>query len=207
MLAGEMKTSRQYVRLRLGHEYSGGWLVSSPRNLPGVEYELHAACLARSPLEALNKLSKAGFLPCSQPPKMPRMSDADWELMLYKDHPVPLTVTPSQLRTLSRDPNGTGFRVPSASSVRLILSLTVLLNCGCALMQLWICRSGSLHELRGQLLSVWSGDSEDEEQFVPAQWIGAPSAYADVSEPGSDQSETVSAASQCSETASEEEQP
>ncbi|CAL1157348.1 unnamed protein product, partial [Cladocopium goreaui] len=36
----------------LGHEYSGGWLVSSPRNLPGVEYELHAACLARSPLEA-----------------------------------------------------------------------------------------------------------------------------------------------------------
>ena len=42
------------ARRRLGHEYSGGWLVSSPRNLPGVEYELHAACLARSPLEALH---------------------------------------------------------------------------------------------------------------------------------------------------------
>lgn len=28
--------------------------MSSPRNLPGVEYELHAACLARSPLEALH---------------------------------------------------------------------------------------------------------------------------------------------------------
>mmetsp|Transcript_70794 Transcript_70794/g.156182 ORF Transcript_70794/g.156182 Transcript_70794/m.156182 type:complete len:243 (-) Transcript_70794:24-752(-) len=118
-LVHEMKTSRQYVRLRLGHEYSGGWLVSSPRNLPGVEYELHAACLARSPLEALNKLSKAGFLPCSQPPKMPRMSDADWELMLYKDHPVPLTVTPSQRSSSRREPNGTWRGVPKASSVRL----------------------------------------------------------------------------------------
>ena len=27
--------------------------MSSPRNLPNVDYELHAACLARSPLEAL----------------------------------------------------------------------------------------------------------------------------------------------------------
>ncbi|CAK9050546.1 unnamed protein product [Durusdinium trenchii] len=78
-LIHEVKTSRQFVRLRWGHEYSGGWLVSSPRNLAGVDYELHAACLARSPLEALNKLSKAGFLPCSRPPKM-----------MYKDHPVPL---------------------------------------------------------------------------------------------------------------------
>lgn len=73
-----------------------------------------------------------------------------------------------------------------------ILGLTLLLNCGMALMQLWICRSGSFGgELRG-LLSVWSGDSEDEEQFVPAQWIGT-SAYSDASGP--------------SGSASEEEQP
>ena len=24
---------------RYGHEYSGGWIISSPRNLPGVDYE------------------------------------------------------------------------------------------------------------------------------------------------------------------------
>ena len=95
-LVHEVKTWRQFVRLRLGHEYSGGWLVSSPRNLPNVDYELHAACLARSPLEALNKLSQAGFVPCSQPPKMPRMSELEsWELMMYKDHSVPFMALPS----------------------------------------------------------------------------------------------------------------
>ena len=27
------------VNFRYGHEYSGGWIISSPRNLPGVDYE------------------------------------------------------------------------------------------------------------------------------------------------------------------------
>ncbi|CAJ1452545.1 unnamed protein product [Effrenium voratum] len=90
-LTREVRTTRQFVRLRYGHEYSGGWLVSSPRHLPNVDYELHGACLARSALEAMNKLAKAGFRPCDQPPKMPKVADSSWELMMYKDIPVPLT--------------------------------------------------------------------------------------------------------------------
>ena len=35
--------------------------MSSPRNLPHVDYELHAACLARSPLEALHLGGKREF--------------------------------------------------------------------------------------------------------------------------------------------------
>ena len=66
-----------YARLRYGQEYSGDWIVSSPRlallgltlhktqcrnslscrrNLPHVQYELYDACLARDPITALNKM-------------------------------------------------------------------------------------------------------------------------------------------------------
>eukprot|EP00439_Symbiodinium_sp_Y106_P026508 s1819_g3.t1 len=78
-LVHQVRTSRQFVRLRYGHEYSGGWIISSPRNLPGVDYELHAACLARSPLEAM----------------MPRVSELEkgWEILMYKDLPIPTTYT------------------------------------------------------------------------------------------------------------------
>eukprot|EP00931_Biecheleriopsis_adriatica_P064623 TRINITY_DN39374_c0_g1_i1.p1 TRINITY_DN39374_c0_g1~~TRINITY_DN39374_c0_g1_i1.p1 ORF type:complete len:319 (+),score=45.62 TRINITY_DN39374_c0_g1_i1:73-1029(+) len=82
------ESSCDYVRLRYGQEYSGGWIITSPRNLPGVKYELHAACLARSPIEAVNKMVRAGWKPCEHPPSVPKVSDFcknTWEIMMYKD--------------------------------------------------------------------------------------------------------------------------
>lgn len=79
---------RVYARLRYGQEYSGDWIVSSPRNLHNVEYELYGACLARDPITALNKMGAAGFRPCTDPPEVPSSSKchADtWEIMMYKD--------------------------------------------------------------------------------------------------------------------------
>lgn len=76
-----------YVRLRYGNEYSGDWIVSSPRNLPGVEYELHDACLAREPIAAMNKMTRAGFVPCDYPPRVPPVSDFNtdkWSIMMYR---------------------------------------------------------------------------------------------------------------------------
>lgn len=79
---------RVYARLRCGLEYSGDWIVSSPRNLPNVEYELHDACLARDPISALNKMGAAGYRPCVDPPDVPsaaRSHGDTWEIMMFKD--------------------------------------------------------------------------------------------------------------------------
>lgn len=79
---------REYARLRYGLEYSGDWIVSSPRNMPNVEYELYDACLARDPISALNKMGAAGFRPCVDPPCVPSSSKCHsdtWEIMMYKD--------------------------------------------------------------------------------------------------------------------------
>jgi len=79
---------RVYGRLRYGLEYSGDWIVSSPRNLPNVEYELYDACLARDPITALNKMGQAGFKPCIDPPVVPASSACHsdtWEIMMYRD--------------------------------------------------------------------------------------------------------------------------
>lgn len=79
---------RLYARLRYGLEYSGDWIVSSPRNLPNCEYELYDACLARDPITALNKMGAAGFRPCIDPPDVPSSSKCrteTWEIMMYKD--------------------------------------------------------------------------------------------------------------------------
>mmetsp|Transcript_11858 Transcript_11858/g.22967 ORF Transcript_11858/g.22967 Transcript_11858/m.22967 type:complete len:229 (+) Transcript_11858:108-794(+) len=79
---------RVYARLRYGQEYSGDWIVSSPRNLPSVQYELYDACLARDPITALNKMGAAGFRPCEDPPDVPASSgyhSETWEIMMYKD--------------------------------------------------------------------------------------------------------------------------
>jgi len=79
---------RVYARLRYGTEYSGDWIVSSPRNLPNVEYELYDAYLARDPITALNKMGAAGFRPCVDPPKIPASSACHsdtWDIMMYKD--------------------------------------------------------------------------------------------------------------------------
>jgi len=79
---------RVYARLRFGLEYSGDWIVSSPRNLPNVEYELYDACLARDAITALNKMGAAGFRPCVDPPDVPsasRSQEETWEIMMYKD--------------------------------------------------------------------------------------------------------------------------
>lgn len=81
-------SQRVYARLRSGHEYSGDWIVSSPRNLGNVEYELYGACLARDPITALNKMGAAGFRPCVDPPEVPsstRCHAPNWEIMMYKD--------------------------------------------------------------------------------------------------------------------------
>jgi len=81
-------THRVYARLRYGLEYSGDWIVSSPRNLPNVAYELYDACLARDPITALNKMGAAGFRPCMDPPNVPSSSRCQsdvWEIMMYKD--------------------------------------------------------------------------------------------------------------------------
>lgn len=80
-------TDTVYVRLRYGHEYSGDWIVSSPRHLEGVEYELHDACLAREPIAAMNKMIQAGFIPCDYPPRAPPVSDFNtdkWAIMMYR---------------------------------------------------------------------------------------------------------------------------
>ncbi|CAK0818931.1 unnamed protein product, partial [Prorocentrum cordatum] len=77
-----------YARLRYGQEYSGDWIVSSPRNLANVKYELYDACLARDPITALNKMGAAGFRPCTDPPEIPvssRCNSDSWEIMMYKD--------------------------------------------------------------------------------------------------------------------------
>mmetsp|Transcript_49816 Transcript_49816/g.102812 ORF Transcript_49816/g.102812 Transcript_49816/m.102812 type:complete len:278 (+) Transcript_49816:26-859(+) len=126
-LVHQVRTSRQFVRLRYGHEYSGGWIISSPRNLPGVDYELHAACLARSPLEAMNKLSKAGFHPCDQPPRMPRVSELEkgWEILMYKDLPIPTTYTAEKVSPKAsakppvNPPRSRGMRAQVVRAVRL----------------------------------------------------------------------------------------
>eukprot|EP00929_Paragymnodinium_shiwhaense_P117166 TRINITY_DN8743_c0_g1_i3.p1 TRINITY_DN8743_c0_g1~~TRINITY_DN8743_c0_g1_i3.p1 ORF type:complete len:263 (+),score=31.59 TRINITY_DN8743_c0_g1_i3:132-920(+) len=79
---------RVYARLRWGAEYSGDWVVSSPRNLANVDYELYDACLARDPITALNKMGAAGFRPCRDPPEVPsaqRAHSDQWEIMMYKD--------------------------------------------------------------------------------------------------------------------------
>eukprot|EP00933_Yihiella_yeosuensis_P083852 TRINITY_DN98140_c0_g1_i1.p1 TRINITY_DN98140_c0_g1~~TRINITY_DN98140_c0_g1_i1.p1 ORF type:complete len:230 (-),score=26.12 TRINITY_DN98140_c0_g1_i1:97-786(-) len=79
---------RVYARLRYGLEYSGDWIVSSPRNLPHVEYELYDACLARDPITAINKMGAAGFRPCEDPPNVPASQNCQtdtWEIMMYKD--------------------------------------------------------------------------------------------------------------------------
>eukprot|EP00747_Dinoflagellata_sp_TGD_P071756 gnl/TRDRNA2_/TRDRNA2_157183_c2_seq1.p1 gnl/TRDRNA2_/TRDRNA2_157183_c2~~gnl/TRDRNA2_/TRDRNA2_157183_c2_seq1.p1 ORF type:complete len:326 (-),score=30.70 gnl/TRDRNA2_/TRDRNA2_157183_c2_seq1:115-1092(-) len=85
------RSHRLYARLRYGGEYSGDWIVSSPRNLPGVEYELYDACLARDPVSAMNKMGGAGFLPCQHPPIIPPSSQChcdNWEILMYKDIPL-----------------------------------------------------------------------------------------------------------------------
>jgi len=79
---------RIYARLRYGLEYSGDWIVSSPRNLSNVEYELYDACLARDPITALNRMGAAGFRPCVDPPDVPsatRSHSDTWEILMYKD--------------------------------------------------------------------------------------------------------------------------
>lgn len=79
---------RVYARLRYGLEYSGDWIVSSPRNLANVRYELYDACLARDPISALNKMGAAGFRPCQDPPAVPAAGHCHsdkWEIMMYKD--------------------------------------------------------------------------------------------------------------------------
>merc|ERR1719254_120491 len=82
----QRRSARSYVRLRWGHEYSGDWVVSSPRNLPNVAYELHDACLARDPMLALNKMCEASFRPVPEVPRAPRVADSHtdrWEIMLW----------------------------------------------------------------------------------------------------------------------------
>lgn len=91
-LMPKQETNHFFARLRFGHEYSGGcggWVVSSPRNLCGIEYELHDACVARAPITAMNKLSKVGFKPCDDPPRLPPVSDFytdKWSIMMYNDN-------------------------------------------------------------------------------------------------------------------------
>ncbi|CAE8615263.1 unnamed protein product [Polarella glacialis] len=84
---------RRYVRLRFGQEYSGGggWVVTSPRNLPDIDYVLHSACLARSPIEAMNKMSQAGYTPCEYPPRLPPVEEfytESWEVMMSKESDI-----------------------------------------------------------------------------------------------------------------------
>jgi len=95
-----VRTSRVYVRLRYGPEYSGDWIVSSPRNLAGVVYELHDACLARGPMDAVNKMCEAGFRPVPDVPVAPNVSDfySDrWEIMMCRDEPDVPRCPPSRV--------------------------------------------------------------------------------------------------------------
>ncbi|CAK0870507.1 unnamed protein product, partial [Prorocentrum cordatum] len=82
------RTTRCYVRLRFGSEYSGDWIVTSPRQLPGVDYQLHNACIARSPIDALNKMCQAGYRPCEDPPSVPPVDDFytdNWLIAMFRD--------------------------------------------------------------------------------------------------------------------------
>jgi len=86
----DLKPERFYIRLRYGHEYSGGWVVSSPRNLCGVDYELHDACLERGPIAAMNKMCQVGFKPAENPPRAPTVSEFftdKWSILMYTDDP------------------------------------------------------------------------------------------------------------------------
>lgn len=85
------RSERVFARLRHGPEYNERWIVSSPRNISGVQYELHNACLGHGPLEAMNRMAQAGFKPVDFPPKIPRVSmfyTNTWEVMMYRDRPV-----------------------------------------------------------------------------------------------------------------------
>lgn len=85
------RSERVFARLRHGPEYNERWIVSSPRNLPGVQYELHNACLGHGPLEAMNRMSQAGFKPVDFPPNIPKVSKfytPSWEIMMYRDRVV-----------------------------------------------------------------------------------------------------------------------
>jgi len=81
------KRYRMYVRLRNGHEYPGEWVVTSPRGVPGVQYELHDACVARTAISALNKMSEAGFVVCEVPqiPPVRDLHSDNWDIRMYKD--------------------------------------------------------------------------------------------------------------------------
>lgn len=49
---------------------------------------MYDACLSRDPISALNKMSKAGFVPCEQPLVVPNSKEYTsplWEIMMYKD--------------------------------------------------------------------------------------------------------------------------
>lgn len=84
--------TRTYARLRYGHEYPGDWIVSSPRNLPDVDYDLYEATLGRDLIPAMNRMVRAGFKPCDTPPNLPKVSEYHtdkWQLMMYKDTPAP----------------------------------------------------------------------------------------------------------------------
>jgi len=84
--------TRTYARLRYGHEYPGDWIVSSPRNLPDVDYDLYEATLGRDLIPAMNRMVRAGFKPCTTPPKLPSVAEYHtdkWQLMMYKDTPAP----------------------------------------------------------------------------------------------------------------------
>jgi len=87
-LLPQRRTTRVYARLRYGHEYPGKWIVSSPRSLPNVEYELYDAALARDMIPAMNKMAQAGFKPCKTPPEVPAVDDLrsdNWQVLMYKD--------------------------------------------------------------------------------------------------------------------------
>lgn len=85
------RNERVFARLRHGPEYNERWIVSSPRNISGVQYELHNACLGHGPIEAMNRMSQAGFKPVDFPPKIPPVSrfyTNTWEIMMYRDRAV-----------------------------------------------------------------------------------------------------------------------
>eukprot|EP00929_Paragymnodinium_shiwhaense_P011529 TRINITY_DN11736_c0_g1_i1.p1 TRINITY_DN11736_c0_g1~~TRINITY_DN11736_c0_g1_i1.p1 ORF type:complete len:420 (-),score=52.37 TRINITY_DN11736_c0_g1_i1:39-1298(-) len=124
----------QFARLRYGHEYNGDWVVSSPRNLPGVVYELHGACLARSPMEAMNRMSEAGWKPCDFPPKMPPYGKVclnDWRLIMTKaydgDDGVTLARCFSAQRSLSPGNSSMG-RLPSPPHTPVATTCTATLS-------------------------------------------------------------------------------
>lgn len=87
-----LQYTRMYARLRYGHEYPGDWIVSSPRAIPDVDYDLYEATLGRDLIMAMNRMVRAGFKPCTVPPLLPKISQYHtdtWQLMMYKDIPAP----------------------------------------------------------------------------------------------------------------------